>query len=85
MRNLLTPEDVVNEASLTYVDRIGNESAQVYNLIPNDTTHLNAWGSVVFGRMVADLLLQQKADLGQYFAPNETLSDEIWNGIPAKQ
>ncbi|KAK3942487.1 SGNH hydrolase-type esterase domain-containing protein [Diplogelasinospora grovesii] len=47
----------LNQASLEYVDAIGNISAQVYDLNGNDTTHLNAYGSTVFGRMVADLLL----------------------------
>ncbi|OIW22485.1 SGNH hydrolase [Coniochaeta ligniaria NRRL 30616] len=47
----------LNLASLGYVDAIGSADAQTYNLNPTDMTHLNDWGSVVFGRMVADLLL----------------------------
>lgn len=47
----------LNLASLSYVDAIGSVDAQAYNLNPTDMTHLNDWGSVVFGRMVADLLL----------------------------
>lgn len=79
---------------------IGETAAQRYNLNVTDETHLNAWGSVVFGRMVADLLLghapvvpspaaeanwvPSKRDwLTQWFLPNQTLSDELWSGIPA--
>jgi lysophospholipase L1-like esterase len=47
----------LNLASRGYVDALGSEDAQRYNLNPNDMTHLNGWGSVVFGRMAADLLL----------------------------
>lgn len=76
----------LNKYSLEYVNRIGNVSAQVYDLngYNADMTHLNAWGSVVFGRLVADLLLHKKSYLAPYITPNETLSYNIWNGIPAK-
>ncbi|KAK9426703.1 putative GDSL-like Lipase/Acylhydrolase [Seiridium unicorne] len=76
----------LNKYSLAYVDRIGNESAQVYDLngYGADMTHLNDYGSVVFGRLVADLLLQKKKYLEPWILPNETLSYDIWNGIPAK-
>ncbi|RYC65162.1 hypothetical protein CHU98_g1032 [Xylaria longipes] len=73
----------LNAASLAYVEAIGQDAAQAYNLIPTDTTHLNDWGSVVFGRIVADLLLQQKPELGPYIAPNQTLSTLIAEGLPA--
>jgi lysophospholipase L1-like esterase len=73
----------LNAASLSYVDAIGQEAAQVYNLSPSDRTHLNAWGTVVFGRMVADLIIRQLPYLECWITPNETLSNEIWSGIPA--
>ncbi|KAI0968575.1 SGNH hydrolase-type esterase domain-containing protein [Xylaria arbuscula] len=73
----------LNEASLKYVDEIGEAAAQTYNLNPTDTTHLNDWGSVVFGRLVADLLLGKKPELGAWFLSNETLSEEIREGVPA--
>lgn len=47
----------LNLASMAYVNALGNETAQVYDLNPTDMTHLNERGSLVFGRMVADLLL----------------------------
>lgn len=65
------------------MDAIGNASAQKYDLNGNDTTHLNAWGSVVFGRMVADLILAKEPQLERWIAENETLSWEIWHGIAA--
>ncbi|KAI1313346.1 SGNH hydrolase-type esterase domain-containing protein [Xylaria venustula] len=73
----------LNKASLKYVDEIGETAAQTYNLNPNDTTHLNDWGSVVFGRLLADLLLVEKPGLGVWFLANETLSEEIREGVPA--
>ncbi|KAI8625586.1 SGNH hydrolase-type esterase domain-containing protein [Xylariaceae sp. FL1651] len=73
----------LNQASLNYVDEVGDKAAQVYDLNGNDTTHLNAWGSVVFGRMLADLLIEKINDLEQWILPNETLSNEIKNGQPA--
>ncbi|KAI1505825.1 GDSL-like Lipase/Acylhydrolase [Biscogniauxia marginata] len=74
----------LNQASLNYVNKIGNESAQAYNLKPDDKTHLNDHGSVVFGRILADLLLEKEAHLKQWITSNETLSDEIRLGLPAK-
>ncbi|KAI1347851.1 SGNH hydrolase-type esterase domain-containing protein [Xylaria sp. FL0043] len=73
----------LNQASLTYVDAIGEEAAHVYNLVPDDNTHLNDWGSVVFGRMLADLLLEKKPELGRWIRANETMSELIASGLPA--
>ncbi|KAI0123336.1 GDSL-like Lipase/Acylhydrolase [Xylariales sp. AK1849] len=77
----------LNKYSLEYVDNIGNASAQAYDLLGygNDMTHLNAWGSVVFGRLVADLLLQKVSSLESWIVPNETLSQEISSGVPARR
>ncbi|KAI0439024.1 SGNH hydrolase-type esterase domain-containing protein [Xylaria telfairii] len=73
----------LNAASLAYVDAIGADAAHAYNLGAGDNTHLNAWGSVVFGRIVADLLLEQEPGLEQWIAANETLSELIREGLPA--
>lgn len=85
-----------NLASTNYLQAIGNASAQTYDLACTDKTHLNAWGSVVFGRMVADLILGHEPALGdvdwtppetgpltEWFVPNKTLSDDIWSGTAA--
>jgi hypothetical protein len=52
----------LNRASARYVQKLGNETSQVYALNPTDRTHLNDRGSIVFGRMVADLLLGVPAE-----------------------
>ncbi|KAI1113286.1 GDSL-like Lipase/Acylhydrolase [Nemania sp. NC0429] len=73
----------LNAASLGYVDAIGEDAAHAYNLNPADNTHLNDWGSVVFGRLVADLLLAKRPDLRRWIAPNETMSALLRKGLPA--
>ncbi|KAI4868013.1 carbohydrate esterase family 12 protein [Hypoxylon rubiginosum] len=75
----------LNAASLAYVDAIGKTAAYAYNYGADgsDTTHLNEHGGVVFGRMVADLIIRAKPALESYFIPNETLSSAIWNNQPA--
>lgn len=80
-----------NETNTTYIDlnlysrkfvqSIGEAKAHSYNLKAGDNTHLNVEGSLVFGRIVADLLLQKEAKLAEWFNPNKTLSDEIWKAI----
>jgi hypothetical protein len=66
-----------------YCNAIGPEAAWKYNLNPTDYTHLNAWGSVVFGRMVSDLLVRRFGDIGAVTERNGTLSREIWEGVAA--
>ncbi|KAI3317224.1 SGNH hydrolase-type esterase domain-containing protein [Xylariaceae sp. AK1471] len=73
----------LNQASLNYINAIGATAAHVYDLNAGDSTHLNSWGSVVFGRIVADLLLEKKGDLKTWIRANETLSTLIKNGQPA--
>ncbi|CAK7213793.1 hypothetical protein SBRCBS47491_001926 [Sporothrix bragantina] len=50
----------LNEASLAYIGAIGKTAAHHYNkyhpFLP-DTTHLNELGAIIFGRIVADLML----------------------------
>ncbi|KAF6838000.1 GDSL-like Lipase/Acylhydrolase [Colletotrichum musicola] len=71
----------LNLNSRKYVQAIGEEKAHSYNLKDGDNTHLNAEGSVVFGRLVADLLLQKEKDLAAWFKEDKALSDEIWKAI----
>ncbi|GAW23414.1 hypothetical protein ANO14919_129730 [Xylariales sp. No.14919] len=75
----------LNAASLAYVDAIGRDAAWAYNWGDDrkDMTHLNPRGEVVFGRMVADLVVRARPALGRWIAPNETLSEAIWNNLPA--
>lgn len=46
----------LNAASMGYVNALGRDNSQVYNLAEGDRTHLNKRGEKVFGRMVVDLL-----------------------------
>ncbi|GAP91871.1 putative carbohydrate esterase family 12 protein [Rosellinia necatrix] len=75
----------LNAASLAYVNAIGRDAAWAYNWGDDrkDTTHLNPWGEVVFGRMVADLVIRAEPGLEAWFTPNATLSEAIWNNLPA--
>lgn len=84
-----------NTASIDYLEAIGNAAAQTYDLSCTDQTHLNDWGSVVFGRMLADLLLGHAPVGGgafsgeekyfeKWFVKNETLSGLIWDGVWAQ-
>lgn len=96
-RNTSTSYLDFNLASTDYLTAIGNASAQTYDLLCTDETHLNSWGSVVFGRMLADLLLGHVPEVGvdvdfvpdpsayftNWFAPNATLSEDIWSGVAA--
>lgn len=70
----------LNTASTNYVNAIGNANGKKYDLSTGDSTHLNTAGEVVFGRLVADLLLEKRSDLAQYIRDNKAISDKIKNG-----
>ncbi|ETS84964.1 hypothetical protein PFICI_02989 [Pestalotiopsis fici W106-1] len=70
----------LTQASTNYINAIGAENASYYDLSEGDGTHLNTAGQTVFGRMVADLLLEKRTDLSTFFTPNEALSDKISAG-----
>ncbi|KAH0348890.1 SGNH hydrolase, partial [Aureobasidium melanogenum] len=73
----------LNIASTGYCNAVGPEAAWKYNLNPTDYTHLNAWGSVVFGRMVSDLMVRRFEDIAAVTGRNGTLSRAIWEGVAA--
>lgn len=73
----------LNLASERYCNAIGPQASWKYNLNPDDTTHLNSWGSVVFGRLVSDLLGEKFEDIRMWTVANETLSRELQEGVPA--
>lgn len=73
----------LNAASEKYCNAIGPTASWTYNLNPDDHTHLNDWGSVVFGRLVSDLLIAKYDDIGEWTVPNKTLSRELKEGLPA--
>ncbi|KAJ4157654.1 hypothetical protein NW754_009300 [Fusarium falciforme] len=70
----------LNTASTNYINAIGKENADYYNLSEGDRTHLNPAGEIVFGRLVADLLLEKRPDLKKYVIPNEELSRKLREG-----
>ncbi|KAF4982967.1 hypothetical protein FZEAL_1537 [Fusarium zealandicum] len=70
----------LNMASTDYLNALGEKDAQYYNLDGTDRTHLNLAGEVVFGRMVADLLLEKRADLGKFITPNKEMTRKIQEG-----
>jgi len=82
----------LNAASTAYCDEVGPAACYVYNLYdnsgdvsllngPSDRTHLNLWGSIVFGRMVSDLMAFKYDDIKDVTMSNQTMSDAIWNGV----
>lgn len=73
----------LNEASKWYCNTIGLEASYRYNYEEGDRTHLNDWGSVVFGRLVSDLLGEVNKDIAKWTTPNATLSGQLEQGIPA--
>lgn len=73
----------LNRASTDYVNAIGPNASWAYNYLPDDRTHLNDWGSVVFGRLVSDLLVEKYDDIAVWTKPNATLSEALREGIPA--
>jgi lysophospholipase L1-like esterase len=73
----------LNTASTKYVNAIGQENADKYNEIEGDRTHLNFSGKLVFGRIVADLLVEKRQDLARYISTNKKLSQLIKDGVYA--
>ncbi|KAI7473368.1 esterase [Hortaea werneckii] len=80
----------LNRASTEYCNEIGPEACHVYNLNDGgeveklngeDNTHLNVWGSIVFGRMVSDLMVEKYWDIAFWTKPNVTMSWEIEHGV----
>lgn len=78
----------LNEKSAAYLDSITPEDAYTYNLASDDYTHLNNDGSIVFGGLVAELLLGAFPDLAGYLQVNGSLSQALatgtyyWPGVP---
>jgi len=72
----------LHAASIKYVEAIGPTAAHVLNRTPDDNTHLNVNGTIVFGRMVADLLSASFPGELPIIA-NAALSFNISHGIPS--
>lgn len=74
----------LNKASTAFVNAIGGAAADKYNLAAGDRTHVNAWGGVVFARIVSDLLVASySGEFKDVTVANATLSAAIKAGRPA--
>ncbi|THV07397.1 SGNH hydrolase [Dendrothele bispora CBS 962.96] len=72
----------LHAASITYCEEIGPDPSHRLNRTPDDNTHLNNNGTIVFGRMVADLM--NASFPGQLpIIPNPPLTFNITHGIPS--
>jgi len=71
------------KSSLEYLEKIGEAAARKLDLKSGDSTHLNANGSIVFGRMVMDLLSEKSPAIKAVAWPNEKLSADIKAGVPS--
>lgn len=70
----------LNAASTAYLNAIGADKAATYNLQPDDFTHLNKEGSVVFGNMVAMLMMKAVPELKDYVAPVKEIEKALQSG-----
>ncbi|KAJ7903496.1 SGNH hydrolase [Mycena olivaceomarginata] len=68
--------------SITYVEAIGPDAAHRLNRSPDDNTHLNENGTIVFGRLLADLF-NASFPSQLPIIPNPGLTFNITNGIPS--
>ncbi|CEL54895.1 hypothetical protein RSOLAG1IB_07387 [Rhizoctonia solani AG-1 IB] len=70
--------------SLAYIQKLGKADSLKFNLdyatTNKDTTHLNALGSLYFGRIVADEVTSKISALSPYITTNATLSAKIASG-----
>ncbi|KAJ7035097.1 SGNH hydrolase [Mycena alexandri] len=66
--------------SITYCEAIGPDASHVLNRTPDDDTHLNSNGTIVFGRMLANLM---NASFPHQLPiiPNPELTFNITHGI----
>ncbi|PBL03488.1 SGNH hydrolase [Armillaria gallica] len=71
----------LHEASIKYCEAIGPDAAHRLNRLPDDDTHLNVNGTIVFGRMVADLMAASFPSFDLPIIPNPPLTFNITHGI----
>jgi hypothetical protein len=70
----------LNAASMKYVNEIGANASWTYNLITTDNTHLNSYGSMVFGNIASKLIEKALRDGREFTTPNETISNAVEHG-----
>lgn len=73
----------LNRVSTDYLNAIGPENGHKYNLNPDDNTHINKAGSVLFGNIVSDLLLEGPGSkkFKQWTGSNATIVRDIKAGV----
>ena len=73
----------LNKASTAYLNAIGKTDAWEYNLTPDDATHLNDEGGIVFGGLVATLKQGKFPSFRQsgFLKVNQTLQSDLSQGI----
>ncbi|KAF7312251.1 hypothetical protein MIND_00238100 [Mycena indigotica] len=72
----------LHSTSITYCTKLGPDASHRLNRTPDDNTHLNTNGTIVFGRMVADLLNASFPN-ELPIIPNPGLTYNETNGIPS--
>ncbi|KAI5803677.1 putative esterase [Geopyxis carbonaria] len=71
------------KASVAYLEKIGETAARRLDLKSGDATHLNADGSVVFGRLVSDLVVAAVPGVKAVTRADAVLSKQIADGVPS--
>ncbi|KAL0640594.1 hypothetical protein Q9L58_000258 [Maublancomyces gigas] len=69
------------QSSVHYLEQIGEVAARRLDSNVKDSTHVNVKGSIVFGRMVSDLLVRKICKIGKVTKLDTALSNQIWSGI----
>ncbi|KAF1810871.1 GDSL-like Lipase/Acylhydrolase, partial [Eremomyces bilateralis CBS 781.70] len=67
----------LNGASTEYVNKVGTKVNTAYALKSGDNTHVNAKGSKLFGRMVADLIVAKYPETKGFFKEDAAVSQAI--------
>ncbi|PBP16354.1 putative gdsl-like lipase acylhydrolase protein [Diplocarpon rosae] len=79
-KSLGVPYIDLNRASTDYINKIGATLADTYNLTPDDRTHLNPYGELLFGTLVS-VLIGRTLDQGRWWTkPNVTIARALSNG-----
>jgi lysophospholipase L1-like esterase len=73
----------LNKESMAYLNAVGAVNGVKYNRISTDYTHLSPAAGVVFGNMVAELILKSAVGTAvkSYISPNATIVNDIAAGV----
>ncbi|KAH7393676.1 SGNH hydrolase-type esterase domain-containing protein [Cadophora sp. MPI-SDFR-AT-0126] len=79
-KSLHVPYIDLNRASTDYINSIGSPLADTYNLSPDDRTHLNPNGELLFGTMVSTLISSELKDGRKWTRANATIAAALASG-----